>query len=140
MGDSDALKQLLLILVENGVKYTAEGSVTISLLRDGGRVLLQVRDTGSGIENEDLPHIFERFYRSASSRASGGTGLGLPIAKWIAEEHGGNMSVETEVGQGSCFTVRLVALPAVPGEREADIAAGAERSSVRAANVPPLAS
>ena len=106
MGDPDALKQLLLILVENGVKYTAEGTVTISLQRAGGRASLQVRDTGSGIESEDLPHIFERFYRSASSRASGGTGLGLPIARWIAEEHGGTFRLKprSEAAPASRFT------------------------------------
>ena len=71
--------------------------------------MLTVSDTGIGIEAEDLPHIFERFYRADKARAreSGGTGLGLSIAKWIAESHGGSLSVESQVGRGSTFVLRL---------------------------------
>jgi two-component system OmpR family sensor kinase len=113
MGDSDRLKQLLLNLVSNGLKYTPEGgSVTISLSRSDEWVRVDVADTGIGIPPEDLPHIFDRFYRvdKARSRAMGGTGLGLSIARWIAEAHGGQLSVVSEVGKGSTFTVTLPAV------------------------------
>jgi signal transduction histidine kinase len=74
-------------------------------------VVLQVRDTGSGIPSRDLPRIFERFYRvdRARSRDTGGTGLGLSIVKHVAENHGGSVAVESELGAGSSFTVRLPA-------------------------------
>jgi len=121
MGDVDALKQLLLILVENGVKYTLRGTVTVGLVNNGGDATLRVHDTGSGIADEDLPHIFERFYRSSTSRASGGTGLGLAIARWIAEEHGAAITVETKVGEGTTFVVHLDAIRAIPDETAAEL-------------------
>jgi signal transduction histidine kinase len=111
-GDRDALKQLLLILVENGIKYTeAGGRVTLALHLESGQAAIEVRDTGRGIAPDDLPHIFERFYRSPAARASGGTGLGLAIARWIAEEHGATLRVESELNVGTTFTVRLAASP-----------------------------
>jgi signal transduction histidine kinase len=111
-GDRDALKQLLLILVENGIKYTeAGGSVTLALRLESGQAAIEVKDTGCGIAPADLPHIFERFYRSPAARASGGTGLGLAIARWIAEEHGATLSVDSALGVGTAFTVRLGATP-----------------------------
>jgi signal transduction histidine kinase len=113
-GDADALKQLLLILVENGIKYTrAGGSVWLELRLEAGQAAITVRDTGCGIAPEELPHIFERFYRSPAARASGGTGLGLAIARWIAEEHRATISVDSELDVGTTFTVRLTARPAV---------------------------
>ncbi len=110
MGDADRLRQLLLNLVENAIKYTPPGGeVTLSLAREPGWVRVTVADTGIGIAPEDLPHIFERFYRAdkARSRAMGGTGLGLSIAQWIAEAHGGQITVESRVGEGSVFTLWL---------------------------------
>ena len=110
IGDSDALKQLLLILVENGVKYTPSGgNVTLDLHYEGEDAVLAVRDTGVGITSEELPHVFERFYRSPTARSSGGTGLGLAIARWIAEEHGADIRVASRLGAGTTFTVRLQA-------------------------------
>jgi len=114
VGDPDRLKQLLLNLVSNGLKYTPEGgTVTISVQRQDHTVAVSVADTGIGIPAEDLPHIFDRFYRvdKARSRAQGGTGLGLSIAKWLAEAHGGHISVTSEVGKGSTFTVTLPLVP-----------------------------
>ena len=114
LGDPDRLKQLLLNLVSNGLKYTpAGGSVTISMTRDERTVEIAVSDTGIGIPEEDLPHIFDRFYRvdKARSRAQGGTGLGLSIAKWIADAHGGRLTVASQVGKGSTFTVSLPVVP-----------------------------
>lgn len=110
MGDPDRLRQLLLNLVDNALKYTpAGGEVTLSLQREPGWVCIAVSDTGIGIPPEDLPHIFERFYRSdkARTRGKGGTGLGLAIAKWIAEAHNGRITVESAPNRGSTFTVWL---------------------------------
>ena len=110
MGDPDRLHQLLLNLADNAIKYTpAGGVVTLSLYKREGWVQVSVSDTGAGIPREDLPHIFERFYRSdrARTRQSGGAGLGLAIAKWVAEAHGGHLTVESEVGKGSTFTLWL---------------------------------
>lgn len=113
LGDPDRLRQLLLNLAENAVKYTPSGgSVTLELERQPGWVKVSVSDTGVGIPAEDLPHIFERFYRvdKARSREKGGTGLGLSIAQWIAQAHGGRLEVASEVGEGTTFTLWLPAL------------------------------
>ncbi|HEX9017108.1 MAG TPA: ATP-binding protein, partial [Chloroflexota bacterium] len=109
-GDPDRVKQLLLILIDNAVRYTPEGGeVRLGLRRDGGEAVVTVADTGIGIASEDLPYIFERFYRAdkARSRAQGGTGLGLSIARWIVDRHGGAISVESTPEKGSTFRVRL---------------------------------
>ena len=110
MGDEDRLKQLLLILLDNALKYTpAGGRVTLGLRHLRTTAEVHVRDTGVGIGAEDLPHVFERFYRAdpARNRDSGGTGLGLPIARWIARQHGGDVTLESQLEQGSIATVRL---------------------------------
>lgn len=116
LGDADQLKQLLLNLVDNSLKYTpAGGTVTLSLYREDSWACLSVADTGVGIAPQDLPHIFERFYRGKGDGRRGrrtGLGLGLPIAQWIAQEHGGEIRVESRPGQGSTFTVRLPLPPA----------------------------
>ena len=110
MGDEDRLKQLILNLVDNAIKYTLPGGmVRLSLAKDSGWAQLIVSDTGIGIPAEDLPHIFERFYRvdKARSRAQGGSGLGLAIAKWVVQAHGGAIKVDSTVGAGTTFTVTL---------------------------------
>ena len=115
MGDRDYLKQLLLILLDNAVKYTpAGGRVSIEvrpLAADppttAPRAIVRVADSGVGIAADDLPHVFERFFRADRARQGGGTGLGLAIAKWIVEEHRGSITVESEVGVGSTFVVEL---------------------------------
>jgi two-component system, OmpR family, heavy metal sensor histidine kinase CusS len=109
-GDPNALHRLFLILIDNGVKYTPEhGQVTMSLKTHNGFAVTEVHDTGFGIAEADLPHIFERFYRAdkARSRDSGGAGLGLSIGRWVAEAHGGTIEAESAVGRGSVFRVRL---------------------------------
>lgn len=107
LGDADRLKQLLLNLVANALEHTpAGGTVSLALCRDAGWACLTVADTGAGIPAEELPHIFDRYYRG-QNRRRGGMGLGLSIARWIAEEHGGRIAVESVVGQGSTFTVWL---------------------------------
>lgn len=110
LGNADALSQLFTILLDNAVKYTpAGGQVTIERGRENGAVTVKVSDTGPGIAPSDLPRIFDRFYRAPTMRGRPGTGLGLAIARWIAEEHGGEITVQSAPGQGSIFTVRLPA-------------------------------
>jgi len=110
LGDAQWLKQALINLLDNALHYTPSGgAVTIRLQAVGDGVTVAVEDTGHGIEPEHLPHLFERFYRTDWARAkdSGGTGLGLPIVKEIAEAHGGTVSVTSHVDKGSIFTLRL---------------------------------
>jgi signal transduction histidine kinase len=107
-GDEDRLRQLLLNLAENAVRYTpAGGRVSMGLYTEPGWARIEVSDTGLGIAEVDLPHVFDRFYRVDSARGRGGTGLGLAIAQWIAHAHGGRIEVRSALGRGSCFTVRL---------------------------------
>jgi len=104
------LEQALVNLIDNALKYTdAEGTVTVSGRRGNGGVVVEVRDTGSGIPKEHLTRIFERFYRvdKARSRKAGGTGLGLAIVKHIAQAHGGSVSVESTPGKGSAFFIHI---------------------------------
>jgi heavy metal sensor kinase len=108
--DEDLLLQLLLNLLDNAIKYTPPGGiVTAGWGVDGDRAELWVADTGVGITDEHVERIFDRFYRvdRARSRAEGGAGLGLSICRWIAEAHGGSISVQGGPGQGTTFTVRL---------------------------------
>lgn len=110
LADPDHLHRLLMILVDNAVKFSPDGCrVTLSARRGDGTVEVAVTDEGPGIPPEDLPHIFERFYRSDRARTRAGTGLGLAIAKWIAEEHGGSLAAESAPGRGTTFTVSLPA-------------------------------
>ncbi|HWQ14378.1 MAG TPA: ATP-binding protein [Roseiflexaceae bacterium] len=109
-GDEDRLRQLVLILLDNAIKYTpAGGQVRLGLRERDGQAEITVQDTGVGISAEDLPHIFERFYRAdpARGRDPGGTGLGLPIAQWIVAQHGGAIDIQSCPGQGTTVTVRL---------------------------------
>jgi len=111
-GDETRLRQLLLILLDNALKYTDPGGrVEVELHREDGRARLVVADTGIGIPEGDLSHIFERFYRvdRAREHESGGTGLGLSIAQWIVQAHHGSIRVESETGRGSRFQVDLPA-------------------------------
>lgn len=114
-GNRDYLLQLLFILIENGFKYTPEGEVRLYAVRDRDRIGLVVSDTGIGIHPEELPHIFDRFYRADQSRGeTAGTGLGLSIAKWIADMHGGVLKVKSEPGKGSVFSLWLPVCEADP--------------------------
>lgn len=110
-GDQDRLKQVFLNLVENAIKHTPGGGrVSIaSAEEDPKQVIVSVSDTGIGIPENELPHVFERFYRvdKSRSRENGGAGLGLSIALSIVNKHGGTMSVRSQVGQGTTFEVRL---------------------------------
>lgn len=113
-GDEELLRRMLMNLLNNAVKYTPEGGeVKVSLKNDSRQVIIAIADTGIGISPEVADHIFDRFFRvdKARSRAESGTGLGLPIARWIAEVHGGVITVQSEPERGSRFTVSLPITP-----------------------------
>lgn len=108
--DVSKMSQVFYNLIDNAVKYTPDGgNISVSLVREGKQAVWRVRDNGVGIPEEDLPHVFERFYRvdKARSRETGGTGLGLSIVKQITALHGGEVTVESTLGHGSVFTVTL---------------------------------
>ncbi len=110
LGDVSGVQRLLSILLENAAKFTPPGgAVTLSAACTGALVVLSVRDTGIGISAEDIPRIFDRFYRAAQAceTAPRGSGLGLALAKWIAERHGTRLTVESRLGRGSCFAFSL---------------------------------
>jgi two-component system sensor histidine kinase SenX3 len=101
-------------ILDNAIRYTAEdGSIVVTVAVDGAVALVTVSDSGEGVPTRDNERIFERFYRvdSARSRATGGTGLGLSIVKHVAEGHGGSVSLDSELGVGSTFTIRLPVAP-----------------------------
>jgi two-component system, OmpR family, sensor kinase len=109
-GDQERLRQLLLNLTDNAIKYTPEGgTITLSLTNEEGWVRISVRDTGIGIQTDNQAQIFDRFYRTdkARSRELGGSGLGLSIVQWIAQAHKGRITVESGTAQGSTFTLWL---------------------------------
>jgi two-component system, OmpR family, sensor kinase len=110
-GDRDRLKQVLINLISNAIKYTPKGGdIYLSLGRVGENARLIVRDTGQGIATEDLPHIFERFFRAEKSRTrtkTSGFGLGLSIAYWIVNHHGGRMEVDSAENKGATFCIYL---------------------------------
>jgi two-component system phosphate regulon sensor histidine kinase PhoR len=112
--DEEALRQIFDNLIDNAIKYTPEaGSVSVSCFVDHNEVTIEVADTGIGIPRDDLPRIFERFYRvdKARSRELGGTGLGLSIVKHLVQSVGGQIDVASRIGSGSRFTVHLPRAP-----------------------------
>ena len=109
-GDEVRLRQMIWNILHNGIKYTQSGGeVKVSLQYKTGFALLSIQDTGIGIPEKDLPSIFDRFYRvdKARSRDEGGSGLGLSICKHIAEAHKGEIKVESKLGIGTRFTIRI---------------------------------
>jgi signal transduction histidine kinase len=109
LGEGTELRRLFLILLDNAIKYTETGSIRLTLGADGARVKVTVSDTGIGIEDTALPHVFDRFWRAdkVRSRAEGGAGLGLSLASQIVQRHDGAISVESELGRGTSFIVQL---------------------------------
>jgi heavy metal sensor kinase len=108
--DPARLKQVVVNLLDNAIKYTPEGgSVSISVIKQDSRAVLEIADSGIGISSDDLPHIFDRFYRAdkARSRQMGGTGLGLSIVRSICLAHNGQVRVTSTEGHGSVFRVEL---------------------------------
>jgi heavy metal sensor kinase len=116
-GDADALRRLVFILVDNAVKYSPSGSaVSVFAKASDAQAICTVSDSGIGISQDDLKHIFDRFWRAdkVRSRGMGGAGLGLSIALWITDRHRGALEAQSELGKGTTFTLRLP-LSAVPG-------------------------
>jgi two-component system, OmpR family, sensor kinase len=106
--DRERLRQAISILLDNAVKYTPEGGrVTVRTMEEDDTVAVGVSDSGVGISEEQLPHVFERFYRADEARSMEGSGLGLAIARQIAEDHGGSIEVRSQLGEGSTFTLRI---------------------------------
>lgn len=115
-GDRSRLQQVIVNLVDNAIKYTQEGGeIRVTVRQDTNLAILEVSDNGAGIPGDALPHVFERFFRAdkARSRDLGGAGLGLAIVKSICIAHGAEISVSSQEGRGTCFTVELPALPVV---------------------------
>ncbi len=109
-GNKNRLQRLLANLLDNALKYTPSGgTVAITLLRQNNRIELRVADTGHGIAEADLPHIYDRFYRADSSRRLPGNGLGLCLVRAIAENHGGSIAVQSKIGQGTVFSIHFPA-------------------------------
>jgi two-component system, OmpR family, phosphate regulon sensor histidine kinase PhoR len=108
---TEQLRQVALNLIENAINYTSQGRITSVIRDEGTEVIAIVNDSGIGIASDDVPRIFERFYRvdKGRSRGTGGTGLGLSIVKHIVEAHGGNVTVDSALNVGSTFTIRLPA-------------------------------
>ncbi|MCI8934941.1 MAG: cell wall metabolism sensor histidine kinase WalK [Clostridiaceae bacterium] len=120
LADQARMEQVIANVISNAVKYNRPGGrVEVSAFVEGDQVAVRVKDTGIGIPQEDIPRLFERFYRvdKARSRERGGTGLGLAIAKEIVEQHNGTIQVESQLDQGTAVTIRIPAAPA--GEESA---------------------
>lgn len=133
--DPDRLREVVINLFDNAVKYTDNGKVSIGLTGDDNVVQLYVRDTGPGIPAEDLPHLFEKFYRvdNSTTRTIGGTGLGLFICRKIVELYQGRIWAESTFGKGSSFFINL---PRLSGQRAAELQA----QEARTAELQPISS
>lgn len=107
LADKNRLKEVLHNLIENAIRYTEKGSVTVRVRAEGNEAILSVEDTGVGIDPSDMPCIFDRFFRSDRARRAyrGGSGLGLSIVRWIVESHKGHVRAESELSAGSRFYV-----------------------------------
>ena len=103
LGERNKLRQVMVNLLDNALKNTETGSISVSIVAEYGRHAVQVQDTGAGIAREHLPHVFERFYKVDRARRDGGSGLGLAIVQQIVQAHGGEVSVESVEGVGSTF-------------------------------------
>jgi two-component system phosphate regulon sensor histidine kinase PhoR len=113
LGSREHLERMAANLISNAVRYTPEkGSVKVKLGTESGEVVLTVADNGIGIPEQDIPRIFDEFYRAKNARKenSSGSGLGLPIAKFIVEKHSGSITLNSVEGEGTVFTVRLPAI------------------------------
>jgi signal transduction histidine kinase len=109
LADPERVEQILVNLISNALRYTSRGSVTVKVYPEGDKAWITVIDTGLGIAEADLPHVFERFWRADRSRdrSSGGTGIGLAICRRLVELHGGGIEVQSQLGKGSMFRFSL---------------------------------
>ena len=106
--DGARMEQILVNLIHNAIKFTPPGGrITVSSGAETGKITVSVSDTGVGISEDDLPRVFERFYKADRARAGGGTGLGLAIAKHVVEAHGGRIWVESVEGRGATFSFSI---------------------------------
>jgi heavy metal sensor kinase len=138
-GDRARLKQVVVNLLDNALKYTPRGgTVKLKTLKSGRQSVLEVRDTGIGIPHSALPNLFDRFFRvdDARSRDSGGVGLGLSIVKAICTAHGATIEVDSEIGSGSCFRIRFPA--AGTGETQFSAATGTAPEAMAQRLLPPV--
>jgi signal transduction histidine kinase len=112
--DPNRLREVIQNLIDNGIKYTQQGSITLALTGDQSVIQIQVRDTGAGVPEEDIPHLFQKFYRVDSSltRTVGGTGLGLYLSRKIVEMYQGRIWIESQLGKGSTVFINLPRLTA----------------------------
>jgi signal transduction histidine kinase len=106
-GDRDDLRRAVWNLVDNALKYTGAGTIDLRLRAEGGVAELTVRDTGIGIAEGHLDHVFDRFWRAPGVRGMAGSGLGLAITRWVVQTHEGTIAVESVVGQGTTFALTL---------------------------------
>ena len=106
--DRERMRRVFYNIFDNAIKYSNEnGKIEVDIKRLGEEVLIKISDTGQGISEEDIPYIFDRFYRADKARCSEGFGLGLSIAKSIVKAHGGNIEVRSRIDEGSTFTISL---------------------------------
>jgi signal transduction histidine kinase len=128
-GDRDRLLRVFDNLIGNAIKFTSEGGrVTVSAAENDGNVVFSITDTGCGIDAEELPHVFDRFWQAATRQRRLGAGLGLPITKGIVEAHGGKIWVESTLDKGSTFRFSIPIAP---------ITGGAPAEPKRASKTPP---
>ncbi len=107
LGDATKIQELLYILLDNAIAYTKQGQITLTLSKQANLITIALADSGIGIPEQELAMVFERFYRSDTSRQRNGTGLGLAIAQAIVEQHGGKIYVTSTVGKGSTFYIEF---------------------------------
>ena len=129
--DPERIREVITNIFDNACKYTEQGKISIGLTGDAGTVQMYIKDTGAGIPAEDVPHLFQKFYRvdNSATRTIGGTGLGLFICRKIVELYKGRVWVESEVGKGSTFYINLPRL---------DTARAESLQQSEAANTPPI--
>jgi two-component system OmpR family sensor kinase len=123
-GDRDDLRRAVWNLVDNALKYTRAGKIDLRLHAEGGTAELSVRDTGIGIAEDHLGHVFDRFWRAPSVRGMAGSGLGLAITRWVAQAHDGTITVESVAGRGTTFVLTLPVVqgpPRRPERREGEL-------------------